>query len=800
MIPKELTERNQWVCWRLEIRDGNKTKVPYQPNGRKAEADDPATWSTHEECEAARSRFSGIGYVFAEGDPYFGVDLDDCFEGGKLKPYAEAIVDRFNTYTEISPSGNGVKLWGRGKKKGARSARRGAPFKIEMYDEERYFTVTANVLLDRPIRECQAEFDALYDDTFPVVAPRKQSAGGDGADESRIVELASNAVNSAKFLSLWRGEFNGYGSRSEADLALCSIVAFYAGPEPDKIERVVRQSGLAREKWERPDYLHRTITKCLEGRSEFYSASGGPITIPATLDLLGGPPASIEAPAKADAPKRVRPSIPANRGRLSNVEDGERTIKGKTVPVSVYKTIDAIGVELLDIGSQWPKIAGGILFVEQQGQNGPEPRWLTGQDEFFAWVHETCGVRWKGTAEKNPTLCAVTQKVMHPPTKGEFFSHVQLSTLCERYLSIARLPHEPKIPGIYYLDVHLPEPTGAHLEEFIAAFNPETELDRSLLKSLLLTMGWGGAPGTRPLFVISSSHGMGAGKTATARAIGDVWGGIVELDADLEWPEQCKRIMSSEDRDSRAFLFDNIQGRFGGRGIEAAITAKRISGWRSYVGSVSRPNDATYIATINGPELSADLSQRAVIIHIGKPKHGTDFYGWARDYIGKHGLNIVADCLAALREPAKPLTGLVVADRFQAWTWDIIGRVPSPGAVAGLIQERRPAADADAEDREAWASMVAGLCDGSEHAQTTAVDIYKAAVAAKLWQPSKDKSESADRQACLRRGERLLAGTGAIEPLKGDTGKVRRLDATASQRSRVYTVRVTGEDADQTPI
>jgi len=59
--------------------------------------------------------------------------------------------------------------------------------------------------------------------------------------------------------------------QSEADLALCSALAFWTGRDADRIDRLFRSSGLMREKWERADYREETIAKAVE-RSEFYEA------------------------------------------------------------------------------------------------------------------------------------------------------------------------------------------------------------------------------------------------------------------------------------------------------------------------------------------------------------------------------------------------------------------------------------------------------------------------------------------------------------------------------------------------
>ena len=82
-IPERLTERRQWVNWRLEERDGKRTKVPYTRGTlRRASSTDLMTWRTFSEAlaayEAGEPSYDGIGFVFCSADPFAGIDLDDC--------------------------------------------------------------------------------------------------------------------------------------------------------------------------------------------------------------------------------------------------------------------------------------------------------------------------------------------------------------------------------------------------------------------------------------------------------------------------------------------------------------------------------------------------------------------------------------------------------------------------------------------------------------------------------------------------------------------------------------------------
>ena len=144
-IPEELRRRPQWLVWRLEERDNKPTKIPYIAGGvGKASSTDSETWRSFDEAVVVlkTGRYDGIGFAFSTGDPYAGIDLDDCRnpETGELEEWAAKTVQDLDGYAEISPSGTGVHIIVRGK---APNKKRG---KVEAYSSERYFTITGQVL------------------------------------------------------------------------------------------------------------------------------------------------------------------------------------------------------------------------------------------------------------------------------------------------------------------------------------------------------------------------------------------------------------------------------------------------------------------------------------------------------------------------------------------------------------------------------------------------------------------------------------------------------------------------------
>ena len=144
-IPPELKVLPQWVCWKWENRDGEPTKPLYNSKtGKKASHSDPSTWGLFEDAvNTSKKGFDGIGFVFSPDDPFCGIDLDECRDpvSGKIERWAEKLIQEFDSYTEVSPSGTGLKIFLKGQLSGG-----GIKTKhVEVYDRTRYFTVTGEV-------------------------------------------------------------------------------------------------------------------------------------------------------------------------------------------------------------------------------------------------------------------------------------------------------------------------------------------------------------------------------------------------------------------------------------------------------------------------------------------------------------------------------------------------------------------------------------------------------------------------------------------------------------------------------
>lgn len=291
-IPHELKTRDRWLLWKLEQRAGKPTKTPYQVSGALAKVNDPSTWTDFDTALAAYQRggWSGLGVVLTDDDDLVGIDLDKCLnpDTGELDPEAARIVAELPTYCETSPSGRGLRLFGFGKlPQGGR--RKG---KVEMYEAGRYLTVTGHQFNGHStLVEITPELATVHARIFGTGA-----AGAGGApvaskpgpvdppdlDDAALLDKARRAKNGADFERLWSGDASGHGGdASAADLALCNLLAFWTGNDPARIDRLFRQSGLFRPKWDKVHhsdgrtYGQATIDKAIAGNRETYSGKPG---------------------------------------------------------------------------------------------------------------------------------------------------------------------------------------------------------------------------------------------------------------------------------------------------------------------------------------------------------------------------------------------------------------------------------------------------------------------------------------------------------------------------------------------
>ncbi len=285
--PDELKELDQWVNWRKGYNPKQPDKPTKRPvsahSGVVVDAHEPGNWATWEKAlqraTMPNSDVNGVGFVLTEYDPFVGVDLDNCIDdAGNVRPWAADIVRKLGSYTEVTPSRHGLRIFVRGSLP-SHGRKRG---NIEVYSEKRFLTVTGAHLSGTPatIETRQAELTAfhraIFGEACPVAQGTPQTAQPLTMDDEELLAVMFRSRQGYKIKELWEGSTRGFPSPSEAALALCSHLSYYTGGDVERIDRLFRQSGLHGPKWDRKDGVFgtwgaRTIRRVTSQMTGFYN-------------------------------------------------------------------------------------------------------------------------------------------------------------------------------------------------------------------------------------------------------------------------------------------------------------------------------------------------------------------------------------------------------------------------------------------------------------------------------------------------------------------------------------------------
>ena len=274
--PTSVRSIPQWVHWKYTTdKDGKKSKPPTCADGYLTDIHKPDNWLTFQQAtDGFKPKIhAGIGFVL-DNSGYTGIDIDNCLkingDASSLKSWAKPLLDQIRgNYSEISPSGEGLKVFVQGTKPNGfnRTKMSIGDGAIEIHDHQ-YFTVTGEVIdsgdsdTDR-----QAQLDSLCHYLLQQTSQQKQKPKQPnpspvptelptGIDLQQRLEIARHEKG-AKFASLFdQGDISQYDNdHSQADFALCQKLAFYLEKNEALIDQAFRQSKLYREdKW---NYKHR---------------------------------------------------------------------------------------------------------------------------------------------------------------------------------------------------------------------------------------------------------------------------------------------------------------------------------------------------------------------------------------------------------------------------------------------------------------------------------------------------------------------------------------------------------------
>jgi len=720
-IPQELEERPQWIVWRFEDHGKPKPdKVPYNPKNRwKAKSNNSSTWGSYAQAVEVYQKggYDGIGFMFSENDPYTGIDLDHSVRNGELFTKTQNIVDQFNSYTELSPSGEGVHIIIKGKKLGKGCKKPG----IEVYDYKQFFTFTGNHLPGTPesIEKRQEELNKFYYDTFGE--PDKSTTKKIPSDlpplclsDEELINIALSATNGEKFKKLLDGAWKpDYPSQSEADLAFCAWVAFYSQKNSLQMDRIVRRFGLMRDKWDRKTgdktYGQITIEKAIQTVNEVYKGNGNQVTpidfeeflqkkiassgkpsiIVSSRQLYDVSDEALSVLEKSNDPNK-KEALFVRSGKLATIREDESespsiyteietTLRGKLSRVADFFKINKNKIPI-DVSP--PKdIVKDIL---ERGSWSFPP---------LVAIVEAPVLRPDGSILNTPGYDIET-KLFYKPRKGLIIPEIPLN------------PTKNDISGALKI-----------IDDVIGEFPFKDLASKAGTIGLYLTPFIRYAdPSPVPMALVDSPQA-GSGKTLITKgcaliATGSEGGLMSAPEKEEEWRKSIStKLLAGEG----IITIDNIEQPLLSPSLATVLTAEiwsdRLLGKNE---NLSLPNLSTWIATGNNIRVKGDLARRCYWIRIdpkvGRPwkregfKH-PDLISWIKDHRG--------ELLAALLTLARgwyaagcPKADVPKIGSFEKWAETIGGILTFSGVKGFLTNLDQFYDEMDAEFLE-WSSFFA---------------------------------------------------------------------------------------------
>ncbi|MDD4194968.1 MAG: hypothetical protein PHT96_00975 [Syntrophorhabdaceae bacterium] len=216
------------------------------------------------------------------GSPFTAIDYDHCRdpESCIIEPWVTEDIRVLDSYTEVSPSGTGIRIFvtaGDGfasinrKKGGLGNDGNGA---VEVANTAKYFSVTGHHLEGTPthIGYRPKELKKVINQYFETKATEETERPTTpiSLNDEEILNRAARAKNGASFKKLYSGDWSDYSSHSEADQALCCYLAFYTANDARRIGELFQGSGLYRSKWDRENYRTQTITRAIDLTKDTY--------------------------------------------------------------------------------------------------------------------------------------------------------------------------------------------------------------------------------------------------------------------------------------------------------------------------------------------------------------------------------------------------------------------------------------------------------------------------------------------------------------------------------------------------
>lgn len=278
-LPNKLKLRHVFCKWKIVMRNDSNTKLPFTVQGKPASSTDRRCFTDFEAVCANLDGYDGIG-IFGD---LVAIDIDHCVNDGAISEMAQDIIDTMDCYTEYSPSGNGIRMICTASNLSYDKAKyyiNNHKLGLEVYVAgytNKFVTLTGNAIRECDLVNRSSELMSILD-KYMVKPVQLQEVtrvvpGSFLSDES-VIAKALASKQGEKFRSLWEGNIPEGMSHSEADLSLCTMLAFWCGGDTDQMDRLFQESGLMRDKWNRDDYRIATLNKAVALTTEFYKPLG----------------------------------------------------------------------------------------------------------------------------------------------------------------------------------------------------------------------------------------------------------------------------------------------------------------------------------------------------------------------------------------------------------------------------------------------------------------------------------------------------------------------------------------------
>lgn len=286
-----LTHYRQFLVYRLvpdPKRAGKTQKKPVSVHtGQTCDHTDPANWCSFDEALAyvEAGHAEGVGFEFRPDCGLWFLDIDDAAQGGKWSPLSQQLLNlTAGAAIEVSQSGTGLHVIGSGPV--PPHSCKNTALNLELYTADRFVALTGAHCSGNAAHDCSAAMAQIVADYFPPDASGPSDGWTDEpcpewdghTDDGELLRhayksgsAASAFGNRASFADLFEGREDALaaaypddsGTRaydaSSADAALAQHLAFWTGKDCERVQRLMLLSGLKRDKWDRADYLPRTI-------------------------------------------------------------------------------------------------------------------------------------------------------------------------------------------------------------------------------------------------------------------------------------------------------------------------------------------------------------------------------------------------------------------------------------------------------------------------------------------------------------------------------------------------------------